>query len=113
MDATGLRHGRFSDVPADEPYPGVVRRTFDCERGTVAAYAFEAGAIFALHRHPEEQLTLIEEGEVELLTSGEPLRLATGSWAVTAPEVEHGIVAGPTGARIVIVVMPRRAHSPG
>jgi quercetin dioxygenase-like cupin family protein len=35
-------------------------------------------------------------------------RLSSGDWWVVAPEVEHGITAGPSGATVVAIVIPRR-----
>ena len=108
-DAGGrVVEGRFADLEAGEPYPGVVRRTFDSAKATVNEYAFEPGASFPIHRHPAEQITLIQEGEVEMTVEGVPRQLRAGDWSVVAGEVEHGITAGPGGARILAVVVPRR-----
>lgn len=102
------RVGRFADVPADEPYPGVVRRTFDTDRATVTRYEFAPGARFPLHRHEQEQITLVEHGDVEFAVGGRQQRLAAGDWSVVASGVEHGLTAGDAGARIVAIVVPRR-----
>lgn len=101
--------GSFADLPVEEPYEGLRRRTFDSEEATVNEYVFEPGARFPLHRHPQEQITLIEEGEVELTVAGETARLRAGDWSVVGPDVEHGIRAGERGARILAIVVPRRS----
>jgi quercetin dioxygenase-like cupin family protein len=103
--------GSFSDLPDEEPYPGLRRRTFDGEGATVNEYVFRPGARFPVHRHREEQITLIEEGEVELTVGGETTQLRAGDWSVVGPDVEHGIRAGPEGARIVAFITPRREHA--
>ena len=72
-------------------------------------YSFEPGASFPLHRHPEEQITLILEGSVELTVQGDTSILEAGGWSVVGGDVEHGITAGPEGARIVAIIVPRRA----
>ena len=56
--------GSFADVAADEPYPGVSRRTVDAAAATVNRYDFEPGATFPRHRHTQEQITLVLEGSV-------------------------------------------------
>jgi quercetin dioxygenase-like cupin family protein len=101
--------GSFDALPHDKPYPGLERRAFDSAGATVTEYRFEAGAAFPLHRHPQEQITLIAEGEVEMTIDGRASQLRAGDWSVVAPEVEHGITAGPEGARIIAIVVPRRA----
>jgi quercetin dioxygenase-like cupin family protein len=106
------RAGRFDDIEAEEPYPGVRRRTVQAEQATVAEYAFEPGASFPLHAHPQEQVTLVLEGDVELTADGRSERLGAGAWSVVPGGVAHGVRAGADGARIVAVVVPRRETQP-
>jgi quercetin dioxygenase-like cupin family protein len=89
----------------------VRRRTVQAERMTVSEYTFEPGATFPLHRHAQEQVTLIEAGEVRLTVGGTTAVLSAGAWSVIPGGVEHGITAGPEGARIVAIISPRREAS--
>jgi quercetin dioxygenase-like cupin family protein len=100
--------GQFDDLPWEEPFPGVRRNMFSTRTATVSRYSFEPGAAFPLHSHPQEQVTLIEQGRVEMAIAGETTTLDAGAWSVVGPDVEHGITAGPDGARIVAVIVPRR-----
>ena len=108
MIDAGHTEGRFDDLDAAEPYPGVVRRSFDSAKATVYRYEFTPGASFPIHRHAAEQITVIEAGEVEMTVDGEARRLRAGDWSVVAGDVEHGITAGTDGARILAIVVPRR-----
>jgi len=101
--------GSFDALPSDEPYPGLRRRAFDSAGATVTEYRFDPGARFPLHKHPQEQITLIAEGEVEMTIEGSVSRLGAGAWSVVAPDAEHGITAGSEGARILAIVIPRRS----
>src|SRR4051794_37433980 len=105
------RLGRFAELARDEPYPGLERRTFDASGATVNEYRFEPGARFPVHTHPQEQITLVEEGEVEMTIRDDVEVLAAGDWSVVAPEVPHGIRAGDTGARILAIIVPRRSNA--
>jgi quercetin dioxygenase-like cupin family protein len=105
------RAGSFDGLPADEPFPGVRRESFTTERATVSRYTFEPGAAFPLHRHPQEQTTLILEGKVEMAIRDERRALRAGDWSVVGPDTEHGITAGAEGARIVAIVAPPRTRS--
>jgi len=100
--------GRFSDLEAAAAYPGIRRRTLQSERMTLTEYTFEPGATFPLHRHAQEQVTLVEDGEVRLTVAGATETLAAGAWSVVPGGVEHGITAGAGGARIVAILSPRR-----
>lgn len=101
--------GSLDGLPVEAPFPGVRRRTFSSRQATVAEYSFDPGARFPLHRHAQEQITLLLEGDVELLADGRSQRLAEGDWSVLAAGVEHGIRAGARGARFLAVLVPRRA----
>jgi len=103
------RTGALADLPPDEPHPGVTRRTFDAAGATVAVYDFQSGARFPLHRHAQEQITLVDAGTVTMSLGAERRELAAGDWSIVAGDVEHGIVAGPAGARITAIIVPRRA----
>jgi quercetin dioxygenase-like cupin family protein len=101
--------GVLDALPADSPYPGITRRSLDAKGASVVWYAFEPGAGFPLHRHSQEQITIVEAGSVSLRTADRTHHLEAGAWVVTAGGVDHGITAGDSGARISIVLVPRRA----
>jgi quercetin dioxygenase-like cupin family protein len=101
--------GDFATLAADEPFPGVRRRSFDAEGATVTEYRFEPGATFPIHRHAQEQITMIAEGVIAMTIDGEATEIGPGGWSVVGPEIDHGITAGDAGARFLAVVTPRRA----
>lgn len=103
--------GRFDALEVEEAFPGVRRQSFSSERTTVSLYTFSPQASFPLHRHPQEQITLVEEGSVEMTIDGERRALTQGAFSVVSPGVEHGITAGSDGATIVAVVVPARRSS--
>jgi quercetin dioxygenase-like cupin family protein len=106
-----IRAGSFGDLPEDEPYPGLCRRAFDADGATVTRYTFEPRATFPRHRHAQEQITVIEAGSVEFTIGDETKTFAAGSWSVVPGQVEHGITAGPDGATILAIVVPRRSEA--
>jgi len=91
-----------------EPFPGVRVRTFDSERATVTLYAFAAGAAFPSHHHPQEQITLVEEGELAFVVDGEVGTVRAGDWRLVPPGRTHEVTAGPEGARLISILVPRR-----
>lgn len=102
--------GELADLVPDHPYPGVERRRLDGDGVTLVWYAFEPGAAFPVHRHRQEQVTVVERGTVTMSSGSDDLReLGPGAYSVLPGGVEHGITAGPQGARIMIALVPRRA----
>jgi quercetin dioxygenase-like cupin family protein len=110
MAAESLQ-GTLDDLPVTEPFEVLRRRTIESARMTVNEYSFEAGARFPTHHHPEEQVTIVLEGSVELTVEGETAMLPAGGWSVVAGDVKHGIRAGAEGARIVAIISPRRKRA--
>ncbi|MFZ0386834.1 MAG: cupin domain-containing protein [Solirubrobacteraceae bacterium] len=103
--------GEVAGSVDDGPFPGVRRRTSRSEKATIASYVFGAGAVFPTHRHDQEQITVILSGEVEFNINGDAHRLQAGQTFVVAPDVEHGLRAGPSGASFLAIVVPPRARA--
>lgn len=104
-------NGSFASLPAETPFPGVTRQGFTTERMTVNRYEFEPGASFPLHSHPQEQVTLVTRGSIEITIDGETERLTPGDWSVARGGSEHGITAGPEGAGIIAIISPPRTRT--
>jgi quercetin dioxygenase-like cupin family protein len=103
-------HGAGRPV-SEQPFEGVRRRTHQAEQATVTAYSFGPGAIFPVHSHREEQTTVVVEGTVEFEVDGRKHRLGAGETFVVGADIEHGLKAGPDGARFLAVLVPRRSQS--
>jgi quercetin dioxygenase-like cupin family protein len=107
----GVQRGSFDDLESESPYPGVERESFDSAGATVTRYRFDPGAGFPLHRHDQEQLTMILDGGVTFTAGAEQLALSAGDWSIVPGGVEHGVRAGETGAVFLAVVVPGRDHA--
>lgn len=103
--------GDFDGLAAEEPFPGVQRRSFDSDGATVTQYRFDPRARFPLHRHPQEQITIVQRGDIRLTVGDEVHEQSAGAWSVIAGDIEHGIEAGAGGAEFIAVVVPRRGSS--
>jgi quercetin dioxygenase-like cupin family protein len=97
-----------SAEPVVEPYPGVRRTSVRGKKATVALYEFEPGAQFPLHRHVQEQITIVVDGSIDVTAGDETMVLSTGEAFVTEPKEPHGITARETGARFIAVIAPAR-----
>lgn len=100
--------GILDDLETDTPFPGILRHVLRTAKATVQEYRFDPGATFPRHHHPEEQITLVIDGQLTFTADEETHDLAAGAWSVTAADVPHGITAGPRGARILAILVPPR-----
>jgi quercetin dioxygenase-like cupin family protein len=105
------RHGSFGALDAAETYPGVERRVVEADGATVTRYVFAPGGRFPRHVHAQEQITIVEAGEIELDVEDERTTLRAGDWSVMPGGVAHGITAGAAGAAILAIVVPKRASA--
>jgi len=106
-----LLTGSFDALTVESPYPGIRRTSFDSQGATVTRYRFDPEASFPLHRHEQEQLTMIISGRVTFTVDGRAQQLGPGDWSVVPGGVEHGLRAGDQGAEFLAVIVPRRDHS--
>jgi quercetin dioxygenase-like cupin family protein len=100
--------GSFEETAADSPYAGIRRRVVTTAKATVTEYRFDPGATFPIHEHPEEQITLVLDGEIAFTAGAERRELGAGAWSVVPGDVAHGVTAGAAGARFLAIVVPPR-----
>ena len=79
----------LSDLPTREIFPGFRARVVHSERTSQSWVEIDAGAPFAEHHHPHEQVVNVLEGELELVVDGAVHRLVPGQVFVIPPNVKH------------------------
>jgi quercetin dioxygenase-like cupin family protein len=70
-------------------------------------FAFDAGAVGALHSHPHVQASYIAEGQFEVTIGGAMQVLGQGGSFIVPPDVVHGVKAL-TAGRLLDCFTPRR-----
>jgi quercetin dioxygenase-like cupin family protein len=78
---------------------------------TVSRYQFEPGGEFPLHRHEQEQVTVVLSGDVTMTIENEAHLLGPGESIIIAPNVLHRGSVGSHGAEVVGIVAPPRSDS--
>ncbi len=82
----------FTQLDVIEPreiLPGFWARMVHSDRLTVAFWEIEAGARLPAHSHPQEQVTAVLAGELEMTVGGATRVLGPGAVAVIPGQVEH------------------------
>jgi len=77
-------------LPIEEVRPGVTRQSFSTGRMTFIRYRYRPGTVFPVHSHPQEQMTLVVEGEIEFTFEDRTERLAEGQALVLPLGLPHG-----------------------
>ena len=70
-------------------------------------FAFDAGAVGALHSHPHVQASYVAEGSFEVTIGDSTTVLSRGGSFIVPPNVMHGVKAL-TAGRLVDCFTPRR-----
>lgn len=97
-----------AELPFKERLPGARYRVIPGEQMTIAFIEMAPHAEVPRHTHPQEQITVVLEGEITF-TVGEDVHLLTPGMALLIPgDVPHSAKAGPQGARTVEVFAPPR-----
>lgn len=84
---------RFDKAQGVEFGKGINRRHLHGQHGTLAVFELKKGAIVPLHQHPNEQITYIVEGLVEVTAGGRKYRVGAGEVIVLPPNVPHEFLA--------------------
>ena len=85
---------------------GVSTRIFCGEQAMLSLVDIEPNAKGKIHSHPEEQWGFLIEGSGIRIQGGEEIEIKKGDFWQTPGGVEHGIIAGPEGAKILDVFIP-------
>ena len=93
--------------------PGVERQTVHGERQSLVRYRYAPGAVFPVHRHPQEQVTVVLSGRIEFEIGGERREVGPGEVVVIPGGVVHGAaVVGDDAVETLNALSPRRESGP-
>jgi len=89
MDET-VKRASLDELPLERLFDGkVLRRVFQARNLEIVEYVYKRGAHFPEHRHPEEQVTIIESGEITFSIDGEEIELKKGDICHIPPNKPH------------------------
>jgi quercetin dioxygenase-like cupin family protein len=85
-----------------ERLPGWRARIFNSASMTFAHYEFDAGSTIHEHRHEQEEVWNVIEGELELTIDGVVRRAGPGLVAIVPPNTPHSVRALSDGRAIIV-----------
>jgi quercetin dioxygenase-like cupin family protein len=103
----------WADIAREEVLPGITRQTVHGSRQTMVRYLYAPGAIFPMHAHPEEQVTVVVRGRIAFQVGEQWRELGPGEVAVIPANLPHGArVIGTEQVETFNALSPRRASAP-
>jgi quercetin dioxygenase-like cupin family protein len=87
---------------------GISTRIFCGEEAMLSVVTIEPNAKGKIHSHPQEQWGFLIEGSGIRIQGGEQIVIKKGDFWQTPGGVDHGIIAGPNGAKVLDVFSPPR-----
>ena len=83
----------IKNIPPRELMPGITGYYAHGERMTFGYVELKQGASIPLHRHVQEQITFIVEGELDMVIDGKACLLTSGMYHVIGSNIYHSAVA--------------------
>jgi quercetin dioxygenase-like cupin family protein len=87
---------------------GISTRIFCGEEAMLSVVTIEPNAKGKIHSHPQEQWEFLIEGYGIRIQGGEQIVIKKGDFWQTPGGVDHGIIGGPNGAKVLDVFSPPR-----
>lgn len=84
------QHTSWAAMAADSPMAGIDRRMAVGDKLMICRLRFDPCTVTAIHRHPHEQMTLVERGRVRFFIEGEERIAKAGDVLHFPSNVEHG-----------------------
>ena len=101
----------FDDLREIAPlqiWPGLIARGLTGEEATLAQIELEPNVDVPEHSHVNEQIGILTDGSMTFRIGDEEKELQPGATWVIPARVPHSVTAGPGGAALIEVFVPRR-----
>ena len=105
---TSYLHTSWAALVADSPMAGVERRMAVGDKLMICRLRFDPFTVTAVHRHPHEQMTMVERGQVRFFIEGEERIAKPGDVLHFRSNVEHGATMMDEEVVLVDVFTPIR-----
>ncbi len=98
----------FETLPQERLGTGIARQTIHNANSTIAKWVFARNAVIPLHHHPNEQITWITAGSVEVFSQGKRFTVSAGQVIVFPANVPHAFRALEEGTVDIDIFTPAR-----
>lgn len=99
--------GNIKDLKAKELASGITGHYIHGEKSTLGLVILEKGSSVPPHQHPQEQITYILEGSLQMVIDGKDCLLEAGMYYIIASNIVHSAIAI-TDCQLIDVFSPVR-----
>jgi quercetin dioxygenase-like cupin family protein len=93
----------YPDLPPVELVKGSNSRLVSAEQSMISFLKMDANSYFAPHRHPQEQIMIVLDGECDEIIEGKLYHVKKGDVIILPPNIEHGAYIGPRDVDVIDV----------
>src|SRR5215467_496522 len=93
----------YPDLPPVELVKGSNSRLVTGEQSMISFLKMDANSYFAPHRHAQEQIMTVLEGECDEIIEGKLYHVKKGDVIVLPPNIEHGAYIGSQDVQVIDV----------
>ena len=97
----------LTSIPPKPLAPGITGHYAHGDKCTLGLVKLEKGSGVPLHNHPQEQITYIIEGQLQMVIDGKDCLLEAGMYHVIPSNIMHSAVAL-TNCQLIDVFAPVR-----
>jgi len=97
----------LTDIPVRELRPGFFGKFVHGDKGTVTFWDIKKGSVLETHQHVHEQITCIQEGELEMIIGDQKYLFTPGTTHVIASNTPHSAIAL-TDVKVIDFFSPAR-----
>ncbi len=84
---------RWSEIPREQMNPSFARQVIHAERITIAKVFLTKGSIVPRHHHENEQITVLERGELKFVFDDHEAVIGAGEVMQIPPNAPHRVEA--------------------
>jgi len=84
---------RIKDIKPKQLVPGITGYYAHGDKHTLGLVELKAGSVVPEHHHPQEQITYILEGQLDMTIGGELCSLTPGMYHVILSNTPHSAIA--------------------
>ena len=97
----------LNDIPYRELAKGIMAKLVHGNKSTLSIVDIKQGSILPKHKHKNEQITFIVEGELQMTIGKKEYQMTAGTVHVIPPNKPHSAIAI-TDCRVIDVFCPVR-----
>ena len=94
-------------IEVRELRPGFFGKFIHGDKGTVTFWEIKKGSVLETHQHVHEQITYVQEGELEMIIGGKKYLFTAGMTHVITSDTPHSAIAK-TDVKVIDFFSPAR-----